>query len=170
MNLRPAAILRRYGLILLAVAVTLGVHASSVGAATRPTVEGVAQGLTCQCGCGLTVANCNHPSCEFAVPTRTQIAKMISRGMSRVQIITFFRKKYGDKILSAPPAQGFNLLAWTMPFVALVAGGALIMLLLERWRRATPSLPSGSEAVAERLPVIDPKLREKLEKEIREHF
>jgi len=170
LNLRPAAIVRRYALILLALTVTLGLQASSGCAATRPTVEDVAQGLTCQCGCGLTVANCNHPNCEFAVPARAQIAKMISRGMSRVEIIAFFRRKYGDKILSAPPAQGFNLLAWTMPFIALAAGGALIMLLLERWRRTTPSLPSGSEAVAERLPVIDPKLREKLEEEIREQF
>jgi cytochrome c-type biogenesis protein CcmH/NrfF len=45
-----------------------------------------------------------------------------------------FRKQYGEKILSAPTTQGFNLLAWTMPFIALLAGGGIIVLVMDRWR------------------------------------
>ncbi len=45
------------------------------------TMQEVSEGLTCQCGCGLTVANCNHPTCPFAVPLRTQIDGMIKAGM-----------------------------------------------------------------------------------------
>lgn len=156
--------------VMLAMVMSLGIQASLGGATTRPTVDGVAQGLTCQCGCELTVANCNHPNCEFSVPVREQIAKMINRGMSHVEIVSLFRRKYGDKILSAPPAHGFDLLAWTMPFIGLAAGAVLIVLLLERWRRATPSLPGGSDSVAEPLSIVSSKLREKLEKEIREQL
>jgi cytochrome c-type biogenesis protein CcmH len=162
--------MRKLALVLFLLAVTAGVQVMHASATVRPTVDDVAQGLTCQCGCGLTVANCNHPNCEFAVPAREQIAKMLAHGMSRVEIISFFRHKYGEKVLSSPTTQGFNLLAWTMPFVAIGIGAVLLFFLLERWRRATPSLPSGPEAVAERLPVMDPRMREQLEKEIREQL
>ena len=88
-------------------------------AAETTTNEQVSQSLTCQCGCGLTVANCNMPTCSFSVPTRLEIDRMIGNGMGRAQIIAFYRHKYGEKVLSAPTAEGFNLLAWTMPFIAL---------------------------------------------------
>jgi len=92
-------------------------------AAETTTNAQVSQSLTCQCGCGLTVANCNMPTCSFSVPTRAEIDQMIGKGMGRAQIIAFYRHKYGEKVLSAPTTEGFNLLAWTMPFIALVVGG-----------------------------------------------
>ena len=66
------------------------------------TVDDVSQGLTCQCGCGLTVANCNHPECSFSVPLRGEISRMIDKGMDRPAIIAIYRAKFGEKILSAP--------------------------------------------------------------------
>ena len=54
-----------------------------------------------------------------------------------------------------------------MPFFALVVGGGFIALMLGRWRHETPSLPAGSETLAERIPGIDPKLREKLAAEVK---
>jgi cytochrome c-type biogenesis protein CcmH len=133
----------------------------------KATVDDVSQGLTCQCGCGLTVANCNMPTCGFSVPLRGEIAGMIDKGMDRPAIIAIYRTKFGEKILSAPTAEGFNLLAWVMPFFALFVGGGFIVLMLGRWRHETPPLPSGSEAAAERVPIIDPKLREKLQAEVK---
>jgi cytochrome c-type biogenesis protein CcmH len=128
------------------------------------TVDDVSQGLTCQCGCGLTVANCNHPECSFSVPLRGEISRMIDKGMDRPAIIAIYRTKFGEKILSAPTTEGFNLLAWVMPFFALIVGGGFIVLMLGRWRHQSPSLP---EAVTQRVPVIDPKLRAKLEAEVK---
>lgn len=127
------------------------------------TVDDVSQGLTCQCGCGLTVANCNHPECSFSVPLRGEISRMLDKGMDRPAIIAIYRKKFGEKILSAPTTEGFNLLAWVMPFLALFVGGGFIVLMLGRWRHETPE----AEPVAQRVPVIDPKLREQLEAEVK---
>src|SRR5260221_10628934 len=101
----------------------------------------ISEGLTCQCGCGLTVANCNHPNCSFSVPMRERIDTMIAHGKGRAKIISYFRKQYGEKILSAPTTQGFNLLAWTMPFVALLVGGGLVVLMVGRWRGGSPAPP-----------------------------
>jgi cytochrome c-type biogenesis protein CcmH len=128
----------------------------------RPTESQVAQALTCQCGCGLTVANCNMPTCSFSVPVRTEIDQMIGRGMSRPQIISFYRHKFGEKVLSAPTTEGFNLLAWTVPFIAIILGGGLIALVF-RWRYTVP----GSSAT-DASPVFDAALRHRLEDELKE--
>jgi cytochrome c-type biogenesis protein CcmH len=135
----------------------------------KATVQEVAEGLTCQCGCGLTIANCNHPNCSFSVPAKEQIEAMIGRGMSRTAIIAVFRAKYGEKILSAPTTSGFNLLAWITPFAMLLGGGGLIALVLGRWHaRGTPAeVPtSGPHAMS----AAETELRRKLELDLRDRM
>jgi cytochrome c-type biogenesis protein CcmH len=158
-------------LVMLALALALAPWAgAAAGAPARTTVQEVAEGLTCQCGCGLTVANCNHPSCGFAIPTRGEIAAMIRKGMSRVQIIQAFRHKYGEKVLSAPTTEGFNLLAWVIPYVAVGTGMVLIVIAVVRWRR-----PQDGEAGATRPAAalggdqieFDAGLRQRLERDLR---
>ncbi len=142
---------------------------AGASAAERPTTEQIAQGLTCQCGCGLTVANCNHPSCNFSVPLRAQIDSMIGRGMDRARIIGWFRAKYGEKILSAPTTEGFNLLAWVIPFAAIVLGGAIVAFAAMRWHRAAAPAPaSGDTPLTER--PLDRELRRRLEAELKEQL
>jgi cytochrome c-type biogenesis protein CcmH len=136
-------------------------------AAETPTNSQVSEGLTCQCGCGLTVANCNMPTCGFSVPMRAEIDRMIGEGKTRAQIIAFYRQEYGEKVLSAPTTEGFNILAWTMPFIALALGGGLMLVAVGRWHSNPPSAPADSKAGAQ--PVsFDPELRRKLEKELEE--
>jgi cytochrome c-type biogenesis protein CcmH len=136
-------------------------------AAETPTNSQVSEGLTCQCGCGLTVANCNMPTCGFSVPMRREIDRMIGEGKTRAQIIAFYRRQYGEKVLSAPTTEGFNLLAWTMPFIALALGGGLMALAVGRWHSRVPSTPSDSKP-DEAPAAFDPELRRKLEKELEE--
>ena len=142
--------------------------------AAAPGRQEIAEALTCQCGCGLTVANCNHPNCSFSVPMREHIDTMLSHGMGRTEIIGYFRKQYGEKILSAPTAQGFNLLAWTMPFVALIVGGGLVVLMMGRWRGGPPSSPQSPQSPDDpnsgNSGNSDPALRERLERELRERL
>jgi len=107
------------------------------------------------------------PTCGFSVPIRREIDGMIGKGMSRAQIIAFYREKYGERVLSAPTAEGFNLLAWTMPFIALVLGGGLMAVAFGRWRSNPPAAPSGSKLAGEASP-FDPALRRRLEKELEE--
>jgi len=136
----------------------------------KATVDEVAEGLTCQCGCGLTIANCNHPNCSFSVPAKQEIEAMINRGISRAAIIGRFRAKYGEKILSAPTTEGFNLLAWITPFVMLIGGGGLIALMLARWRThgrpaELPPAPAGPV-----LSAAETELRRRLEQDLRDRM
>jgi cytochrome c-type biogenesis protein CcmH len=131
----------------------------------RISVDEVAEGLTCQCGCGLTVANCNHPNCSFSVPAKDQIEAMINRGVGRDAIIAAFRVKYGEKILSAPTTQGFNLLAWITPFAMLLGGVGLIALVLGRWRARDASRPT--QAVSTTAPsAAEAELRRQLARDL----
>jgi cytochrome c-type biogenesis protein CcmH len=132
------------------------------------SVDEVAEGLTCECGCGLTIANCNHPNCSFSVPAKDEIEAMINRGLGREAIISAFRVKYGEKILSAPTAQGFNLLAWITPFVMLLGGGGLIVLILGRWRARDTSQPAGVSAAAPAPSAADAELRRQLARDLRD--
>jgi len=142
--------------------------------AAAPSGQEIAEGLTCQCGCGLTVANCNHPNCSFSVPMRERIDTMLAHGKGRAEIISYFRKQYGEKILSAPTTQGFNLLAWTMPFVALLAGGGLVVLMMGRWRGGAPAPPQAPQSPGDsgsgNSGKSDAALRERLERELRERL
>ena len=126
-------------------------------AAAAPTRGEVEEALTCQCGCGLTVHSCNHLQCGFAVPAREEIARLVSEGVAKEEILARFSAKYGEKVLSAPTASGFNLLAWTVPFVAVLAGAGIVGVVVVRWKRrggggeAAPSGAAGLEAYRGRL-------------------
>jgi cytochrome c-type biogenesis protein CcmH len=120
--------------------------------------------LTCQCGCGLTVHSCNHLNCGSGIPLKKEIAEHIALGESREQILAHFQTKYGEKILSSPTTTGFNIAAWTVPFVAIAIGGLLVGVVLVRWRRATGDAPPPS--VGSPTPAGDPELRARLEREL----
>jgi cytochrome c-type biogenesis protein CcmH len=157
-------------------ALVIFIGAASI-AATKvlTTRQEVSEGLTCQCGCGLTVANCNHPNCIFAIPIRDKIDAMIAKGMSRPQIIAFFRAQYGEKILSAPTTEGFNLLAWTIPPFVLILGLGGVLLTIGRWRRTARMAESGA-AVADASPAAvvahdhDPALRRRFERDLKDRL
>jgi cytochrome c-type biogenesis protein CcmH len=125
-------------------------------AAGPPSFQEIEESLTCQCGCGLTVHACNHLQCPSAIPLRREIREQLGLGLDRDQVLAHFQQKYGEKILSSPTASGFNLTAWTMPFIVLGAGGVLVVLTLQRWRRASArpargpvaGVPSPSELAA----------------------
>ena len=104
------------------------------------------------------------------MPVRDQIDGMLGRGMSGPQVIAFFRSKYGEKILSAPTTQGFNLLAWIMPFAAILGGGVLIAFTVGRWRSTSSPSPAAPGSAPDSASNFDPELRRRLERELRERI
>ena len=71
----------------------------------------------------------------------------MAQGHDKPQILAYFVKKYGEKILSAPTARGFNLLAWGMPFALLLLAGGVLALVMVRWsHRGQGSPPAPPQA------------------------
>ncbi len=60
----------------------------------------------------------------FGAVARRNFA-LLDKGMDRPAIIAIYRTRYGEKILSAPTTEGFNLLAWVMPFCAFLSAAVL---------------------------------------------
>jgi len=108
---------------------------ATVSAAPAPSFQEIEESLTCQCGCGLTVHSCNHVNCPSALPLRAEIREQMALGHDTPEILTYFVKKYGEKILSSPGTQGFNLLAWVMPFALLTIAAGIVLLVVVRWTR-----------------------------------
>jgi cytochrome c-type biogenesis protein CcmH len=73
---------------------------------------------------------------------------MLDQGMSEASILEAFVNQYGRVVLTKLPAEGFNLLAWTMPFVVIVLGLAMIWLFVRRFRKPAVELPGDSETLA----------------------
>jgi cytochrome c-type biogenesis protein CcmH len=135
---------------------------SATATASVPTTQEVEEGLTCQCGCGLTVHSCNHLQCGFAVPAKQTIAELVSRGKGKEEITATFVARYGEKVLSAPTTSGFNLAAWITPFLAVLIGGALVGFISLRWTRRRPQRELENLST---LSVAD-QYRERLKKEL----
>lgn len=93
----------------------------------------IAGGLMCLCGCGASIRDCPHKNCGFANPVKSDIKRFISQGQSKEQIVAFFVEKHGDKILTAPPKRGFNIVGYVLPGILIIVVGILIFFVITRW-------------------------------------
>jgi cytochrome c-type biogenesis protein CcmH/NrfF len=122
-------------------------------------VRRVGERLACKCGsCNNTVGDCAMLGCGYAKPARAKIAGMQQTGMRDDQIVNSFVKEMGLVALAVPPAEGFHLLSWTMPFVALALGLGAILIYWRRFRKP-------AEAVATQ-PQVDERYRSRIEREM----
>lgn len=146
---RTAPRLNRRSLLRGAAGLALGAGAA-LAQAPAPSFQELEESLTCQCGCGLTVHSCNHLQCPSAIPLRAEIREQMALGASKQDILLHFQTKYGEKILSAPTTSGFNLVAWTTPFLAITIGAAFIGLVVRRWthQRNAPVETAANPSVA----------------------
>ena len=110
---------------------------------------------------------------EAADNIRTTIRDMLAKGSGEKEIIEFYTAQYGDRILSAPPAKGFSLLSWVLPFVALALGGIGLLLFIKSHRRPTvagASQPADSAKSPADSSDDEERYARMLEKEVRESF
>ena len=151
--------MRRFESSLLLLIVAAACLAQSASQLQSDAVRRVGGKLACLCGtCNNTVADCPMLECHFAKPARMRIAALEAAGKSDAEITDEFVKEYGKQILAVPPAEGFNLLAWVMPWVAIGAGLALIWLFIRRFRKPAPQTPADSELLARYQDRIDKDL------------
>jgi len=107
--------------------------------------------LMCKCDdkCGKVLINC---TCSTSDKTRAKFSKMLESGLTVEQIIKSQVDKYGETVLSAPTKFGFNLTAWVMPFVALIAGGVGVRKIISSWVGKNDELGSKNE-IQEKKPI-----------------
>ena len=94
---------------------------------------------------GLLIAPCcwsmtaDAHSSQIAYDMRAQIRAALARGESEEEILQAYVVQYGERVLAKPTKQGFNLLAWILPFVALVIGSWVLWRFLHRHVEPAPA-------------------------------
>jgi len=121
----------------------------------------VAGRLACLCGCKQTVAECQMLECGYSSPVRQKIMALQRDGKDDDSIVNAIKAERGTEALAAPPTEGFNLLAWWMPYVALVMGLGAVWLVIRRFMRPAAVAPAGPAASA-----TDQKLLERYHDQI----
>ena len=76
---------------------------------------------------------------EIAEKIRKEVRAMVAAGKSRDEILDYYVSEYGERILAAPRPKGFNILAYILPWAALILGAWLLIVLLKRLRSSAPS-------------------------------
>ena len=130
--------------------------------------------IKCSCGgCEQSAGTCYHVGGAFSGPcglAKTMIKEIqghLDKGLNDEQVIQAMIKEYGPGAYMEPPKEGFGLVAWLMPGVYLLAGGALVVFVISRWRKrgaaaeATAASPGGvSPEILERARTLARKATE----------
>ncbi len=133
--------------------------------AEEATVSDIAKQLICQCGCTMVLANCTHIECHSREAMTAFIEQEIARGQSAEEIIQSFVTQYGEQVLASPPKQGFNLVAWILPFAAILVGGGVVYVALKKWVWQGRQPPTIATTEADE---GDEEYQRRLEKELNE--
>jgi cytochrome c-type biogenesis protein CcmH len=125
--------------------------------------EQAARALLCDCGCNpQSIKEC---ACSRAEELRVSLAADAASGKTGEQIIAAYVAKHGQKILVAPPASGFNLIAWIGPGVGLVGAALVMVMVIHRWRRTSQARPAAAGVPPA---TIDPGDMERLNRDLEE--
>lgn len=82
--------------------------------------------LVCQ---GQSISDSNS---EFAQTLKLVVKDLISEGKTEDEIYNFLSEKYGDWILYKPRFNLENFLLWSFPYITLISGAIIIILLLKK--------------------------------------
>lgn len=125
----------------LALFVAPGFKYGSQGASSDLDAETmrVAKGLYCPVCPGVPLDVCDTQACE---QWRALIKQKLTDGQTEAQIDAYFEQQYGERVLGAPRAEGFNLIVYALPSFAVAAGAALLYLFAQhRTLSITPLAP-----------------------------
>jgi cytochrome c-type biogenesis protein CcmH/NrfF len=127
-------------LVLLAMAVTMLAGAGDDNA----RFNDLGHRMMCVCGCNQILLECNHVGCKYSDRMRGELSASLDRGDSEDLTLQSFVQKYGTTVLAAPTKQGFNRVAWIIPYAVLLLGLLATMLIVRAWRgrQTVPAAPS----------------------------
>jgi cytochrome c-type biogenesis protein CcmH len=130
-----------------------------------PFIVGIEEKLRCTCGCNLSVYTCRTTdfTCETSPAMHQQVASLADEARSAEEILAAFVSQYGETVLMAPPRRGFNLAAYFVPGLLILAAAGVLVRMLARQSRIAP--PVAQAPVSRHLAPADAaRLRDELER------
>jgi cytochrome c-type biogenesis protein CcmH/NrfF len=133
---------------------------------TKDPGRAITSQLICPCSCGEVLSGC---TCETGIALKAYVDRELKGGKDKTAIEAALVAKYGEVILGAPKAKGFNLIVWVAPFVATLLGFGIASMVLMRWvRRKREPLAAAAGAAPPTSDASLDALRARAEAEIRE--
>jgi cytochrome c-type biogenesis protein CcmF len=139
--------------------------------------ERLMKGLVCMCG-GCNRENLHDCKCAFAADERRLVLAILqgrdlreggARSAAYDDVIATFVKRYGGEDVLNEPS---NQLSWIVPYVAIVGGLALVVVMGRRWvkrgRAAVVASDTTAAAAVAGDPDIEEEYAEKLDDELRD--
>ncbi|HMI46069.1 MAG TPA: cytochrome c-type biogenesis protein CcmH, partial [Gemmatimonadaceae bacterium] len=120
--------------------VTLAPNAGAKPSMTDAQRDDLEHQIHCQCGCNLDVYTCRTTdfACSVSPAMHSDVMGLVAGGYSASEILAAFKAVYGERVLMVPVRSGFNLLGYTVPFIALGAGAVVVTALMRRWKSRAP--------------------------------
>ena len=111
-----------------------GLTGSTIGPLEDSAMEARATRLAAELRCpvcqGLSIQDSPSP---LAQQMKDLIRSQVMAGRTDEEVREYFVSKYGEWVLLEPKAQGFNLLVYLLPALALLGGAGLIAVAVRRW-------------------------------------
>ena len=107
-------------------------------------IQAIEKQIHCTCGCNLDVYTCRTTdfTCAVSPAMHARVVALAKQGRTGPQILDQFVRENGVAILMAPPKRGFNWLGYLLPGVLILAAGAILTIVLQRWIPAAPARAS----------------------------
>jgi cytochrome c-type biogenesis protein CcmH len=148
--------MRRLAIILVT---CLAAAAPAAASEQHPTLAELERELVCPT-CKTTLQMSNAPVAERM---RAFIRQRIAAGDTKSEIKDKLVAQFGESVLAAPPASGFNLLAWLVPIAGGLIAVVVVAMLARRWSRGRAGVPAGPSADGRPL---DPGLERRVDEEL----
>lgn len=94
--------------------------------------------------CGTALQLANAPQAERQ---RAFINRLIAQGKTKEEIKDALVAEYGPDVLALPEPEGFDLAAYVLPIVGVLAALLAIGLAARRWRRSAAASPAPATAL-----------------------
>jgi cytochrome c-type biogenesis protein CcmF len=107
--------------------------------------------INCMCGgCFGALKDCPMMYCQSRQAEKMQIRELVDQGKTHDEIVQIFIKQYGGQhVLNAPLDEGFNRLAWLLPYAVGATGITAVGLIAVKWSRrraeAGPEAPDATD-------------------------
>jgi cytochrome c-type biogenesis protein CcmH len=129
--------------------------------ANERLVDRITGNLVCVCGCAnMLVRNC---ACGTAARMAREVSEGVEAGRTEQEVYAAFKEQYGQRVLAAPGTEGFNLLAWVLPFLVLAFGTGVVLSAVKKLMPEKRIQSKKAKTVE-----IDEKYRNLLNQELRE--
>lgn len=159
---------------LLLLALSIGLLVGADGQAVR--FQKLGDKIMCTCSCGQMLLKCNHVGCPNSAKMIAQLHDELGDGRSGdavgaakaesksdEDVLNFFRTEWGVTAVVEPSQHGFELLAWILPFVGLITGTILLVIVVMKWKRRPAQINAGDGVLDPHMDALRARARRETE-------